>query len=449
MKKYDVAVIGAATSGAFFARRMAEKGYKVKVIEKHSKETLGTKYDIFHVANKEFEKFGLPRPHEGDKEWGFEFETGYTASPTGKYPKKTIEHMVGLHMHEYTLLMDEWAKEAGAEFEYGAEFEDFIFEDGKIVGVEYKTEKSNKKLYAKVVVDCSGIGGAARRKLPDSSTVENFKLQDDDMFYVILRYVKFKDPNKFLTASTGWPFYKAWIAPQPDRNGGILGIGACHSYDYAEEIFKDVLKDIELPEYDVIKIEKGKTPYTRPPYSFVDDNFIVTGDAACLTKPNNGEGVTSSMVHMEIAARVLDEALKADDTSKERLWKLNIFYNQQQGADFASTRAILSKAVKAKKKEFEYFFKRDIIFSEKFLAGASDGPELPITIKDIAEVGAGGVSGIATGNITIDTLKQVGEGVILGAKLKDHYLHFPVTPDGYEQWKKTADELWNKVGKMS
>ena len=449
MKQYDVVVIGAATSGSFFARKMAEKGYKVKVIEKNTFEKVGTKYDIFHISEKEFERFSLPRPHENDKAWAFEFSGGYTCSPTGKYPKRTDEAVVGLHMHEYTVLMNKWAQEAGAEIEYGAKFEDLILDDGKIVGIEYEGKDGDQKLYAKTVVDCSGIDAKARRKLPESSTVENFKLQEDDMFYVILRYIKFKDQNIYLADSSNWPFYKSWIAPQPDRNGGIFGIGACHSYDYAESMFEKVEKNIVLPDHDVIRVEKGKTPYTRPPYSFVDDNFIVSGDAGCLTKPNNGEGVTSSMVQIVIAADVLDEALKANDTSKEKLWKLNLLYNQQQGADFASTRAILTKAVNAKQSEFEYFFKHDIIFSEKFLGGQADGPEVKISLKDVLQIGTGAVAGIATGKLSFSSLKLLLEGIALGGQLKEHYLKFPETPEGYKEWKEKADEIWATVGKMS
>ena len=91
MKKYDVAVIGGATSGSFFARKMAEKGYNVLVIDRNPLEKIGTRYDIFHIGRKEFERFGIPRPVKGDKEWAFEFETNYTAAPSGKYPIKTFD----------------------------------------------------------------------------------------------------------------------------------------------------------------------------------------------------------------------------------------------------------------------------------------------------------------------------------------------------------------------
>lgn len=448
MKKYDVVIIGAATSGSFFARKMAEKGYSVKVIEKDAEEKVGTKYDIFHIAKKDFEKFSLPLPKEGDKEWAFEFDTGYTASPTGKYPKKTKSSVVGLHMHEYTLLMNSYAKKAGAQIEYEAEFKDFIIKNNKIRGIKYKTPTEEKEVLGKVIIDASGINAVGRTRLSKDSFVENTPISESDMFFVILNYIKFKDKNQTLTASTSWPFYKSWLAPQVDKNGGILGIGASLGYDRAESNLKSVLKNVPLEAYDTVRVEKGKTPYTRPPYSFVDDNFIVTGDAACLTKPTNGEGVTSSMVQIEIAAEILHEALKDDDTSKESLWKINFLYNKAQGADFASTRAILTKAVCASKKEFEFFFKHDIIFSESLLCEASSSPDISVTLKDALKVGAGGLQGVLTNRISLRTVKNVLEGAALGNELKEHYLNFPETLFGFEDWKEEAEKLWKQVGKM-
>lgn len=450
MKKCDIAVIGGATSGSFFARKMAEKGFSVKVIEKCSLEKVGSRYDIFHIGRKEFDRFSIPRPVEGDKEWAFEFETNYTAAPSGKYPIKTFDPMVGLHMHDYTLLMNKWAKEKGAEIEYEATFEDFIYENGKIAGFTYSDIEGTHELFAKCVVDCSGIAAVARRKLPHNCKIENFEVTPEDMFYVVLKYVKFNDPDFiYNTSSTGWPSYKSWLAPQADPNGGILGIGACNSYEQAETILHDVIKNVPLPEYTITRTEKGKTPYTRPPYSFVTDNFIATGDAGCLTKPNNGEGVTSSMVHMEIAADVLADALKSGDLSEKNLWKINKIYNKEQGADFASTRALLTKVVKATNDEFEFIFEKAHDVLQSFLDGAADGPEiklpLPALIKAVSKI----AGGIFAKKVSVATLKSALEGVSLSGKLKKHYLDFPDSPDGYYAWKKQADELWKKVGKMS
>ena len=45
---YDVIVVGAATAGSYFARKLAENGASVLVIDSKPEEKIGTKYDIFH-----------------------------------------------------------------------------------------------------------------------------------------------------------------------------------------------------------------------------------------------------------------------------------------------------------------------------------------------------------------------------------------------------------------
>ena len=87
---YDAIIVGGSSCGSFLAKKLAQKGFLVKVIEKEDEERFGRKMDIFHVAKAEFERFDLPIVKKGDPEWAFEFEENYTASPTNKYPKKTF-----------------------------------------------------------------------------------------------------------------------------------------------------------------------------------------------------------------------------------------------------------------------------------------------------------------------------------------------------------------------
>jgi hypothetical protein len=155
------------------------------------------------------------------------------------------------------------------------------------------------------------------------------------------------------------------------------------------------------------------------------------------------------MVQMVIATRVLGKALANNDTSKEALWVINKEYNQKQGADFASTRAILTKAVRATKDEFEYFFKKDIIFSEKLLNSLAESPDIKMSLKDILHILFGILGGLLTGNISFATLKKLKEGLSLGGKLKKLYLNFPDSPSGYDAWVQKAEAIWKKVGKMA
>ncbi len=436
---YDIAIIGAATSGAYFAKKMAKKGFKVKMIEKLDEKTLGTRMDIFHVSQTDLKTYDMPTVKEGDPAWAFEFTENHFSSPSNRYKVDTVAETVGLHMHEYVALMVKRALEAGAEIEYSAAFKSFIYDNGKICGINYTTPDGEKKIYAKTVVDCSGAAAVGRRALPLGYGVETFRLADDEMFYVVLRYAEFDAPqiNNF------WLNMKSWTAPfSMDSRQKILGTGAVNGYKNAEAIFPKLDKVGTDGPFRIVKTEKGTTPYRRPPYSLVADNFIVAGDAACLTKPDCGEGVTSSMVMMDIAADVLEKALRNGDTSKKALWKINTEYNKKQGADFCLVRAFLTKVIKAKDEEIEYCFSQKLIFNGKFLNGEK------LTAKDIVDTVGGVISAAAKKNVSSATLKGVLEGAKLGIALRQHYMNFSDDPEKLHAWTVKADKLWKKVGKV-
>ena len=87
MEQVDVLIIGAATAGSFLARRLAQAGHRVLILEQQSKENLGRRLDIFHVAKADFVRFSLPLPEQAD-DFAFEFSGGKTFSAFDRYPKQ-------------------------------------------------------------------------------------------------------------------------------------------------------------------------------------------------------------------------------------------------------------------------------------------------------------------------------------------------------------------------
>ncbi len=446
MEKYDLVIIGAGSSGAYLARRMAQRGHSVLVIEKLDAEKVGTKYDIFHIEAREFDRLEIPRPQRGDPEWAFEFEKNYNADPLMRCPKCQINPTVGLHMHAYTLLLDRLAEAAGAKILYGCEFQDFLYdENGRIRGVRAGMNGETLEIEARITADCSGMAAAGRLRLPENYGVDNTPLTDEDMFYVILYYVKLRRPEDYLEGSTFWAYYKAWIAPCADPTGAIIGIGACHSFDYAQRIFDEMVKTVPLPEYDVVRIEMGRTPYTRNCDSMVADNFFVSGDAANLTKSVNGEGVTSSMVQLKLAAETLDRALKTGRTDRAYLWDINRKYNTTQGAEFALLRALLVGVVNAADfDEFQYAFEGGIISDE--LLNAMNGASVPV--GTILTALKGFVRGVAGGKLRRATLRAAGKALKNAAEISNHYKNFPAEEADYPAWKEKTDALYARIGKI-
>ena len=451
MKKYFVLVLGASTTGCWFAYKMAEQGFNVLVIEKNLPDDVSREYDVFHMGKADMEQFDLLIPEEGDPLREFCFAHSTMVSPYGNYPKACAEApVIGLHKHDYIIAMADRAKKAGAEIIYGASFTDFIYENGKIVGAKYITVDGECEAYSRIVADCSGIPAVARTKLPDSSVVGNFKLTNKDILYVVLYYAEYLK-NDFNPRDLDGFFmqYKSWSAPSDNPNGAILGIGAFYGYDYAEEIFKeDFTKNVNFPEYRVERIEKGMTPYHNSVYSLVDDGFIALGDAACHTKPTCGEGCTSSLVAGQIAVDVISNLLKSDKyLTKERMWSINKRYMTAQGKDFDSTRPVLMGVIGMDYDEAEYLFQNDVIFSEKILGGMDTG--LNLSNKDIADIVKGVVGGIAKGKIKPSTIAKLLKGLSNSDKVGKLYDAYPEQYEDFAGWKEKADKLWAEIGPVA
>lgn len=329
-------------------------------------------------------------------------------------------------------------------------FQGLIYEENKIVGISYLEEGEIKKAYAKLISDCSGITSIVRRSLPDDYGVENFEIKPEEMFYVILHYVDYLNEKDYLKKSRSWTYYKTWEAPQANPKGAIIGIGANLSYKYAEKVFLEFEQQIELPKYQLEHIEKGVTPYRRPPYSFVADNFIVMGDAACLTKPHAGEGVTSSMVHIDIALEVIEKLHKDNkEFSQKNLWPINKKYIDLQGRIYASLLATIIGAVNTTPKENEFFFEKDIIFTKKSFASMGADEELKFSFKEILVLAFKMFGGLLTGNLRIKTIKNLLKAMKNSEKISNHYGNFPSSIEDFPFWLEKAELLWKECGSMA
>ena len=142
MKIYDVVIVGASTTGCWFAYKMAEQGFSVLVLEKEKAENVSRCYDIFHMGKDEMIQSDLDIPSEDNPIYEFSFDGSPMKSPYGKYGVVMGDAtVVGCHKHEYIMMMAERAEKAGAEILYGAPFTDLIFDDrNRVIGAKYKTE---------------------------------------------------------------------------------------------------------------------------------------------------------------------------------------------------------------------------------------------------------------------------------------------------------------------
>ena len=179
------------------------------------------------------------------------------------------------------------------------------------------------------------------------------------------------------------------------------------------------------------------TPYRRPPFSFVTDGFLVIGDAACLTKPINGEGIPSAWVQCTPAADIVAAALENSGyPTKEKLWEINRLYQTGEGAAYAGERAMLIGAVDMTPKDNDYLYKKGIVFK------SDDEPEVDNLLGAL-------MKGVLSGQFSLKALMSLASSTLKGEALRKHYLAYPATPEGYPAWEKKASKLWKNAGSMA
>lgn len=430
---YDVIIVGACTAGTYFAGLLAKRGLKVLVIDRDTVESLAKRLDIIHFTRDSYQEFGVDPSSAGDEEFVRDFHVCYGKSALNNHLKTNYINVAVLHLPLFIKRLRKIATEAGAQFRFGTAFRELHYENGRISGI---VTTEDEVIQSRLVVDASGISAVVRRSINDPY-MENFETGPRDKFYVLLKYVKLKDPNLSVVDSTSWPYYKGWIAPQHTPGGAIIGVGANLSFDYARKCMAKFEAAIPLPEYELQYEEMACTPYRRPPFSFVTDGFLVIGDAACLTKPINGEGIPSAWVQCTPAADIVVEALKDGAyPTKEKLWTINHIYQTGEGAAYAEERAMLIGAVDMTEQDNDYLYKKGIIFK------SDDEPEVDNLLGAL-------LKGVISGEFTVKALISLISSTLKGAALRKHYMAYPSTPEGYPAWEKKALKLWEKAGSMA
>lgn len=433
----DVLVVGGSTAGLFFASRMARQGYNVVVVEKDDEEHHGNRYDIFHLSRSTFQEFGLKEPEDNDAFFSGSFTQNLSRSALNNHTKKSnTQEILLLRRHPFMRYMEQWAVNQGVTVLHDTSFLSPIFDnpEGRLSGACVSSKGETWNIEARLVADASGIPAVVRTSLPNDYGMETFSLGPRDQFYVVLYYAELENPQvDRQVGSCGWPYYKTWIAPQYDPNGVILGVGENLSYEYAEECFADFSAKIALPPHRVTHIEKGSTPYRRPPYSFVADGFVALGDAACLTNSWNGEGITLAWRQAETASEVIGAVLREGKLpTRKNLWEINSRYYMEHGAENEQIRALLAAVVDCSPEENDYEFEQSLFFADE-----NENP-LDALFRKI-------LKGIIIGRIKIHTVAKLIFAASKSRKLFNHYREYPKKPEDFSAWMNLCDSLWNRT----
>jgi len=449
VEKCDILVVGAGTAGMYLSWLLSKKGYSVVTIEKDEREKVGKRLDVIHFETDRIKNAGIPPFKVGDpdcieiREHSTQVTTDFTTEVKIK-ALQTIVRLTPFLNRMYKVLETD-----GVKLVFSCKFLELVFDDGKIVGVLAEKNKERIEYRTRLVVDASGTGAAIRTSLPQDYGIETFKLGPSSVMYVLLQYIKWLNPEeKHPIPDTGYQYYLLWFGPCQIENGAILGIGQPGSYENARKAREEFLVKAHLPPYEIVKEEQGFTPYRRPPYTLVGDGLFCIGDAAAITYPFSGHGVTATWNLCMIAAETIESTLKEEGyISKDRLWDINVKYFRDQGAKFASLLMQLSGILNFSAKEWDYVLKSGLLYK------TGDEDEIPEPNKEYEEDMSLGeilkflfklIGGMLKRQLSLKHVKKLLSANSLAGKIKKHYETFPEDPNEFDQWVKKADQLWKQ-----
>ena len=449
VERCDILIVGAGTAGTYLGWLLAKRKLSVIIIEKDKRSEVGKRLDVIHFESDRIEKAGIPQFQVGEPDCIEIRDTSIAITPDLKTEIKIRALQTIVRLTPFLNRMYKVLESDGAKLKFSCEFKKCIFEENQLVGLIAEKEGVNVEYRAKMIIDASGKSAVIRTSLPEDYGIETFKLGPNDVMYVLLQYIKWKNPDEpHPVPDTGYQWWLLWFGPSYQKNGAILGVGQPGSFENARLAREDFLNRMDLPAYEIIKKEQGSTPYRRPPYSLVGDRFLCIGDASVITYPFSGHGVTATWMLCMIASEVIEKALKnGKELSRDVLWEINVKYFRDQGAKFASLFTQLSGVLNFNEKEWNYFLKKGLIYQ------TGEGDDIPEPNKEYEEEMSVGemlkfiiriLGGLIRRKLSFKHMKRLLQANGLAGKIKKHYENYPENLSKFEDWVRKAQELWDQ-----
>lgn len=323
----DVAIVGGGPSGAATAHYLASRGHSVIVCEKKNfprEKTCGD--GLTPRAVKVLEEMGL-----GNELRSWERVEGLRVHAAGRvmelpFPELDAWDNYGLVKPRKDLdkaVLDH-AEAAGAKVVYGAQVKEPIFDKGVAVGVRAKRDGQEEVVEAKWIVCAEGAATKFARSLGRERKLEY------PMGLAIRQY--FQSPLEHCGWFDAWldirtkedqmPGY-GWLFPVGDGTVNI-GVGLLSTYGDWRSVNLHRLQEAFIsnlpPEAGVRSGSEGTKP--RAGRLFMGGSvwpahgpgFVLTGDAAGMINPCNGEGIAYGYETGRMAGRHIDEALRSGDS---------------------------------------------------------------------------------------------------------------------------------------
>lgn len=452
----DCLVCGAGTAGCGTAKKLAEAGFSVILVDKKNRQTIGHPWEVT-IERSIFARIGLKIPPER-----MEVEPSYIA----RYYADDSDHYIETEFdwtNEYTIkhslfnshLLAKTIK-AGVVFVPNVQVTEPVILDDYVVGIKgFKNAvfglKKMVSFTAPIVIDALGNTTSLRKNIPDDFYIKR-QLRKQDFAYG-WQQVHAVNSNQITQLEE-----KFGLSP----GMSITRLGKHHAFENyhlrknktISMIFANSFADPGKMSNQNMKefIQKnpyfghmkygggGLIPVRRAIDNMVGNGYIAIGDAACQVIPTMGSGVASGLNAADIALRTITEALNDSDVSLKKLWGYNHKYHSKRGAILASYDIIRRTLQSLDSAAISEAFKAGFIKNEAFMNTFTSNT-INYNLMDI-------LSNIGT---VINHLKLIPVGIHVVQAINDSkkihglYKEYPPTLNHkrFTAWQKHTSAVFN------
>lgn len=331
---YDIVVVGAGPAGSTAARRAAENGSSVLMVDK--RRELGVPVQCGEALSGEvLDELGL----EVNPRWtANEIDATKLVSPSGKVVE--IEQQTSVSKVGYILDRKVFDRDLavravreGADILTSTFVDGLIEEDGRIKGVSFDSQEADGEVRADLIIAADGVMSRVGRWAGFDTNLGPEDLESGSQFKLVNVEIESKSSMEFHFGSDIAPGGYAWIFPRGDDVANV-GIGVLPSRSEKPSI--DYLRGFvdskpELSDGRIYEINVGGVPVSGPLDETVKDDIMLVGDAARQVNSLTGGGIDWSMRAGDIAGEVAARAISEGDTSKESLEEYEERWRERMG----------------------------------------------------------------------------------------------------------------------
>src|SRR6056297_3418805 len=343
--EYDIAVVGAGTSGCYAAATAANAGLDVVIVERKDEEEAG------HIACGDALKGANAFPEAIPKS---KIEPAFTNTDVdhGRFEIPSHDTVLEIPVPgelavidrlKYGKLLIEGAEESGVEFHYDTVVQDVTQDDdGTVTGVTGIHKGESVEYDAEIVIDGAGSLSLLQDKVDFEDTTFDTNVRYSQFSSAYREVVEVDEPVEWSDALVFKPTQRSagylWYFPRTPTEINV-GLGF-QMNEEPMELVEDLKRDIRnRPEFKnaTVKDKLGAALPTRRPYdSAVAPGYIAVGDAAAHVNPTTGGGIAGAAYAGQYAAEEAIDALSDGAVTEAAVWDYNTRIMDHFGGRYAA-----------------------------------------------------------------------------------------------------------------